>query len=137
MIEIKDEVCELVSVELIDRANRYCDRYYSNPNLQLYADAYEMCLKDLGLRNAHKGCGNAKEATTMAKEATTMAKDQVLRYINLVDRKVYILLHSGVDWRPEYGPEMQQIDAELVQLRKLVDATLKNAPDVEIGRAHV
>ena len=45
-----------------------------------------------------------------------MTKDQAIRYIDLVDRRIFILNHSGVDWKPEYGPELRQIDMELHQL---------------------
>ncbi|MEE0203500.1 MAG: hypothetical protein U0I51_23545 [Muricomes sp.] len=50
-----------------------------------------------------------------------MTKDQAIRYIDLVDRRIFILNHSGVDWKPEYGPELRQIDMELHQLRPLVE----------------
>lgn len=50
-----------------------------------------------------------------------MTKEQALRYIDLVDRRLFILIHSGVDWKPEYGPELEQIDKELRQLRPLVE----------------
>lgn len=42
---------------------------------------------------------------------------KILRYLHLVDRRLYIIMHSGIEWRPEYGPEMDQIDKELLQLR--------------------
>ena len=45
----------------------------------------------------------------------------VNRYLTLLDRKLFIVAHSGVAWKPEYGPEMEAIDQELVELRKLVD----------------
>ena len=45
----------------------------------------------------------------------------VNRYLTLLDRKLFIVAHSGVEWKPEYGPEMEAIDQELVELRKLVD----------------
>lgn len=41
----------------------------------------------------------------------------ILRYLDLLDRRMYIILHSGVGWRPEYGPELERIDQELVQIR--------------------
>lgn len=50
-----------------------------------------------------------------------MTKEQALRYIDLVDRRLFILIHSGVDWKPEYEPELEQINKELRQLRPLVE----------------
>ena len=50
-----------------------------------------------------------------------MKQEQVSRYLDLVARRTYILTHSGVDWKPEYAKEMQQIDKELAILRPLVD----------------
>lgn len=51
----------------------------------------------------------------------TMTQEQVLRYLELVDRRLYILLHSGVDWDPAYEQELQSIDAELSSLRRIID----------------
>lgn len=51
-----------------------------------------------------------------------MTENQVIRYINLTARRTYILAHSGIEWRPEYGPELERIDHELAELRPLVDA---------------
>lgn len=48
----------------------------------------------------------------------TNTEKKILRYLELVDRRLYILLHSGIDWKPEYGPELEQIDQEIVQLRE-------------------
>ena len=50
-----------------------------------------------------------------------MNEKQVSRYTDLVHRRTFILLHSGIDWKPEYAKEMQQIDKELAILRQLVD----------------
>lgn len=51
-----------------------------------------------------------------------MTAQQVSRYIDLVNRRTQILNHSGVDWKPEYGLELNQIEKELAELRLLVDA---------------
>ena len=51
-----------------------------------------------------------------------MTADEVLRYIQLVRRKMYILTHNGIEWFPEYEEELQQINQELALLRPLVDA---------------
>lgn len=50
-----------------------------------------------------------------------MTAQQVSRYIELVNRRMDILSHSGVDWKPEYGLELNQIEKELAELRPLVD----------------
>lgn len=50
-----------------------------------------------------------------------MKQEQINRYLDLVARRTFILAHSGVDWKPEYEKEMQQIDQELSVLRPLVD----------------
>lgn len=50
-----------------------------------------------------------------------MTARQVSRYIDLVNRRTQILNHSGVDWKPEYGLELNLIEKELADLRSLVD----------------
>ena len=51
-----------------------------------------------------------------------MTAEEVLKYIQLVSRKSFIICHSGNDWKPEYEIEMKQIDQELALLRPLVYA---------------
>lgn len=46
---------------------------------------------------------------------------QVLRYLELVDRLLWIIRHSGVDWKPEYEEEGNAIRAELEIMKPLVD----------------
>mgnify|MGYP004466286127 CR=1 FL=1 len=50
-----------------------------------------------------------------------MNKHDVSKYIDLLHRRTFILLHSGIDWKPEYEAKLQQINRELVLLRPLVD----------------
>ncbi len=50
-----------------------------------------------------------------------MTGKEVCRYIDLVDRRVFIIMHSGVDWKPEYTAELEAIDRELAELRRKVD----------------
>lgn len=50
-----------------------------------------------------------------------MNKHDVSKYIDLLHRRTFILLHSGIDWKPEYDAELQQINQELDLLRSLVD----------------
>ena len=50
-----------------------------------------------------------------------MTDQQALRYLELVDRLLWINLHCGVDWRPEYGSELEAVRTELAVLRPLVE----------------
>ena len=50
-----------------------------------------------------------------------MNKHDVGKYIDLLHRRTFILLCSGIDWKPEYEAELQQINQELDLLRSLVD----------------
>lgn len=50
-----------------------------------------------------------------------MTDQQVLRYLELVDKLLWINLHSGVDWKPEYEVESERIRRELYGLRELVE----------------
>lgn len=50
-----------------------------------------------------------------------MTGKEVCRYIDLVDRRVFIITHSGVDWKPEYSAELEAIDRELTGLCRKVD----------------
>ena len=50
-----------------------------------------------------------------------MTDQQVSRYLELVSRLAYIHAHSGVEWRPEYGPELEAVRTELAALRPLVE----------------
>lgn len=51
-----------------------------------------------------------------------MTVADVTRYLALVDRRMFIIEHSGVSWRPEYEPELESIDMEIDKLRKVIDA---------------
>lgn len=57
---------------------------------------------------------------THSKGEKSMSENDVLRYLQLANRKS-IILTSGSNWRPEYEQELKQIDEELTHLRKLVD----------------
>lgn len=54
-----------------------------------------------------------------------MTEDQVVRYTRLTARRMEIVMHSGASWRPEYGQELEEIDKELAELRRHVDAALE------------
>lgn len=54
-------------------------------------------------------------------ECAAIKPDQIMRYLDLVDRRLEILVHSGVDWQPEYEDVLAAIDKELAELRQLVD----------------
>lgn len=51
-----------------------------------------------------------------------MTEEQVLRYIKLVDRKLQIILNSGINWLPHYAQEMEDIDKEIGKLRQVINA---------------
>ena len=50
-----------------------------------------------------------------------MTDEEVCRYLELVDRRLFILTHSGINWKPEYGSEMEALDRELAGLRVMID----------------
>lgn len=51
-----------------------------------------------------------------------MTQEQVLRYIGLVDRRLQIILNSGINWEPHYAQEMEDIDKEICELRQMINA---------------
>ena len=51
-----------------------------------------------------------------------MTAEDIIRYLALVDRRMFHIEHSGMSWRPEYGSELECIDQELVKLRRVIDA---------------
>lgn len=53
-----------------------------------------------------------------------MTENDVLRYLYLIDRKL-TLLTSGINWKPEYEEEVTDIDKEILQLRKIINARHK------------
>lgn len=54
-----------------------------------------------------------------------MTDAEVSRYINAAHTKMYILLHSGIDWKPEYDQMLEKANKELAELRPLVDEELR------------
>ena len=53
---------------------------------------------------------------------TDFGMEQVTEYLKLLDRRLYILLHSGVDWKPEYEQELEEIDKKISVLREMMDS---------------
>lgn len=51
-----------------------------------------------------------------------MTAADVTQYLALVDRRMFIIEHSGISWRPEYEQELESVDQELAKLRKVIDA---------------
>ena len=43
---------------------------------------------------------------------------QLLKYLDLVKRRMFITLHSCINWKPEYSQEFVDIDKEISSLRK-------------------
>lgn len=53
-----------------------------------------------------------------------MTEEQILRYLDLVDRKLE-LMQIGKDWKPEYDQELAEIDRELAELIPVVERARK------------
>lgn len=66
-----------------------------------------------------------------------MTDREVCRYLELVDRRLFILAHSGVDWKPEYAAEMEAIDKELTGLRRLVDQEHERREGTQVKKYRV
>lgn len=58
----------------------------------------------------------------MSGRLITLDEEQVMRYLELVDRRMFIVMHSGVSWKPEYAQELEEIDQEIAVLRTAIDA---------------
>lgn len=54
-----------------------------------------------------------------------MTDAEVIRYVNAVHLRMHILLHSGIDWKPEYDQMLEKANKELAELRPLVDEELR------------
>ena len=54
-----------------------------------------------------------------------MTDAEVSRYINAVHTKMYILLPSDIDWKPEDEQMLEEANKELAELRPLVDEELR------------
>lgn len=54
-----------------------------------------------------------------------MTDKQVIEYIDLIHRRMQILINSGVSWKPEYTDEMKRIDARITELLPLVEEMRK------------
>lgn len=54
-----------------------------------------------------------------------MIDAEVIRYVNAVHLRMHILLHSGIDWKPEYDQMLEKANKELAELRPLVDEELR------------
>ena len=44
-----------------------------------------------------------------------MTDTEVSRYINAVHTKMWVLRHSGIDWKPEYGQMLEKANKELAE----------------------
>lgn len=49
-----------------------------------------------------------------------MTDQEVVRYLDLVNRRLKLSM-SGVDWKPEYEQEMEEIERDLAELTPLVE----------------
>lgn len=50
-----------------------------------------------------------------------MTGKEVNRYLSLVNRRLVILLNSGIDWKPEYSAELAAIDQEIASLQPQIE----------------
>lgn len=64
-----------------------------------------------------------------------MTQEQVLRYLDLVDRRLFIVMHSGVDWKPEYEKELADIDKEISYFRKIINSAYETAMEDDTEKA--
>lgn len=60
----------------------------------------------------------------MSDRLITLSEEQVKRYLQLTDRSIFISLHSGIDWKPEYLQELEEINREIATLRVAIDAAI-------------
>lgn len=60
-----------------------------------------------------------------------MTGKQVNQYLDLVKRRLFILNHSGVDWKTEYAEELKQIDQELELLQPIVEQARKEKQEYD------
>ncbi len=54
----------------------------------------------------------------------TLSEEQMTRYLQLTDRRMFIVMHSGASWKPEYAQELDDIDREIATLRTAIDAAV-------------
>lgn len=60
----------------------------------------------------------------MSDKLITLSEEQVTRYLQLTDRRMFIIMHSGASWKPEYAQELEEIDREIAVLRTAIDAAV-------------
>lgn len=54
-----------------------------------------------------------------------MTERDILEYLKLVDRRLFIMMHSGRSWKPEYAAELETIDNQLAEFRKMIDKEMQ------------
>lgn len=59
-----------------------------------------------------------KSVEDSAVDKDSISVDLVVRYLDLLSRSSYIVLHSGIDWKPEYEQELKLIDSEIEDIRR-------------------
>ncbi len=60
----------------------------------------------------------------MSDKLITLSEEQVTRYLQLTDRRMFIIMHSGASWKPEYAQELEEIDQEIAVLRTAIDTAV-------------
>lgn len=88
-------------------------RYFATPGPEDHADTQTLTQEQM------KGEKRMNEKTE-----GKLTQEDVLEYLRLLDRRIFIVMHSGIDWQPEYEQELVEIDQKLAALRVRVDAAI-------------
>ena len=63
-----------------------------------------------------------------------MTVEQVTEYLDLINRRLYILTHSGIHWKPEYAQELDGINQKIEELRSTVEQARKEKKKHDLDR---
>ena len=63
-----------------------------------------------------------------------MTPEQVTEYLDLINRRLYILTHSGIHWKPEYQQELAEIDQKIEELQSTVEQARKEKEAHDLNR---
>ncbi len=63
-----------------------------------------------------------------------MTVEQVTEYLDLINRRLYILTHSGIHWKPEYAQELAEINQKIEALRPTVEQARKEKEAHDLDR---
>ena len=89
-------------------------RYFATPGPEDHADTQTLTQEQM------KGGKRMNEKTE-----GELTQEDVLEYLRLVDRKVWLMDQApGDKWKPEYAQEMEKVDKKIAVLRVRVDAAI-------------